>query len=136
MNQFNALHGEELNEPPIEWNIRLPETHLKSRTSPTKNSPVVSAIMVGINNHAIDNGDVKVQPSEFPVNLTPNKFQIQTPLLLNQLMMMEWNISCNYSTQNIMKTFWMLTSRCFMLYWWLPLLQNFIQFLLCCFINM
>ena len=29
----------------------------------------------------------------------------------------------------------MLTSRCFKLDWWSPLLQDFIQYLLCCFIN-
>ena len=35
-----------------------------------------------------------------------------------------------------MKIFWMLTSRFFKLYWWSPLLKIFIQYLLCCFINM
>ena len=40
--------------------------NFKSRTSPTKNSPVVSAIMGIMNNHAIDNGDVDFHPSKFP----------------------------------------------------------------------
>ena len=35
--------------------------------SPPKISPVVSAIMGGLNHHAIDNGDVEVHPSEFTV---------------------------------------------------------------------
>ena len=36
----------------------------------------------------------------FQLNLTLNQFQIQTPLLLNQLMMIKWIISWNYSIQN------------------------------------
>ena len=32
--------------------------------------------------------------------------------------------------------FCMLISRCFRIYYWPPLIQNFIQYLLCCFINM
>ena len=67
MNHFNALHVEEPNDPPIEWNSQPPEYHLKSRTSPTKTIPVVSAIMGRLNHHAIDNGDVDVHPSYFPV---------------------------------------------------------------------
>ena len=70
------------------------------------------------------------------LSLTLNQFQIHTPLQLNQLMMMKWIISWNYYTQNMMKIFWMLISRCFNLEWLLPLLQNFIQSLLCCFIKM
>ena len=34
------------------------------------------------------------------------------------------------------KIFCMLTSRCFKIDWWLPLLQKFIHDLMCCFINM
>ena len=47
----------------------------------------------------------------FQFNLTLNIFHIQTPLQSNQLMMMKWNISCNYSTENMMMIFWMLNSR-------------------------
>ena len=72
----------------------------------------------------------------FQLNLTMNMFQIQTPLLLNQLMMMKWTISWNFSTHNMMNIFWVLISRCFRYYWWSPLLKNFIQYLLCFFINM
>ena len=60
------------------------------------------------------------------LNLTLNLFHLQTPLELIQLMMTEWNISWKYSTKNKMNIFWMLNYRCFMLDWWLPLLQNFI----------
>ena len=70
------------------------------------------------------------------MNLTINMLHIQTPLRLNQLMTTKWFISWNYYTQNMMMIFWMLTFRCFSLDWWYLLLQNFIQALLCCFINM
>ena len=48
------------NEPPREWNIQPPAAHFKSRNSPPKTSPVISAIMGRMNHYAIDNGDVKV----------------------------------------------------------------------------
>ena len=66
MNQFNALNVDEPTYPPREWNIQPPEYYFKSMTSPPKNSPVVSAIMVRLNHHSIDNGDVEVHPSGFP----------------------------------------------------------------------
>ena len=68
MNKFNALHGDETNEPPRERNIQTPEAHFKYRTSPYKTNPVISAIMGRLNHHAIDNGDVKVPNSDFPVD--------------------------------------------------------------------
>ena len=67
MNQFNALHGEEPNEPPRVWNSQPPAADFKSITSPPKTSPMFSAIMGILNNHAIDNVDAGVHPSEFPV---------------------------------------------------------------------
>ena len=67
MNQFNALHGEEPNEPPREWNRHPPEAHFKSSTYPPKTSPVVLAIGVILNHRPIDNGNVEVHPSEFLV---------------------------------------------------------------------
>ena len=70
------------------------------------------------------------------LNLTLNLFQILTPLRLNQLMMMKWKISWNFSTHNMIQIFWMLISICFRIYWWYPLLQKCIQSLLCCSINM
>ena len=62
INQFNALRGEDPNEPPKECNIQPIESQLKSRTSSTNTSPLVSDIMGKINHHAINNGDVEVHP--------------------------------------------------------------------------
>ena len=67
MNKFNDLHGEESTEPPIDSNIQTPEAHFRSRNSPPKTSPVVSAIIGRLNHCAVDNSDVEVHPSEFPV---------------------------------------------------------------------
>ena len=72
----------------------------------------------------------------FHLNITLNLLQIQKTLRSNQLMIMKWTIYWNYSTHNMTMIFWMLTSRCFRLDRWSPLLKNFIQSLLCCFINM
>ena len=58
MNQFNALHGDEPKEPPREWNIQPMAAHFKSRSSPSRTNPVVSAIMGKLNHHAIDNVDI------------------------------------------------------------------------------
>ena len=71
----------------------------------------------------------------FQLNLTLNLFHIQKPIWSNKLMMMKWTIYWKSFTQNTMTTFWFLNSRCFNLDWWLPLHQNFIHSLLCCFIN-
>ena len=60
-------HGGEPTEPPREWNSQSPESYFKSKTSPPKNSPVVSDIMGRLNHQATDNGDVDVHPSELPV---------------------------------------------------------------------
>ena len=54
----------------------------------------------------------------FKMNLTPNQFQIQTPLQLNQSIIMKCIISCNYYINNRMKILWMLNSICFKLDWW------------------
>ena len=75
MNQFNALHGKEPSEPPREWNIQLPSAHFKPRNSTKKTSHVVSDIMGGLNHHSIDNGDVEVHSSEFPVELNSESVQ-------------------------------------------------------------
>ena len=72
----------------------------------------------------------------FQLNITLNLFHIQTQLLSNQLMIIKWTISCNYYTQNMMIIFWMLTSRCVRLDWWLLILHNCIHSILCCFRNM
>ena len=62
MNQFNALHGDEPTDPPRECNSQPPENHFRSRTSPPKTSPVVSAITGILNHHCINNGGVEVHP--------------------------------------------------------------------------
>ena len=72
----------------------------------------------------------------FLLDLTLNMFHIHTPLWSNQLMMIKCNIYCNSSTQNMMMIFWILTSRCFGICWWLTLLKNVMQSLLFFFINM
>ena len=65
-NQLNALHSEEPNEPPREWNIQPPAAHSRSITYPDNTIPMVSDITWIFNHHAIDNGDVEVHPLEFP----------------------------------------------------------------------
>ena len=64
MNQFNALHGDELKDPPREWNSQPPAAHFKSRSSPSRTNHVVSAIMGKLDHHSIDNGDIT---SDVPV---------------------------------------------------------------------
>ena len=63
MYKFNALHGDEPKEPPREWNIQPLTAHFKSRSSPSKINPVVSAIMGKLNHHAIYNGDINSEVS-------------------------------------------------------------------------
>ena len=67
MNQFNAINGEDSTNPPIECNIQPPELHFKPFTCPPKTSPVISAIMGVLNHHAVDNGDVNVYTSDYPL---------------------------------------------------------------------
>ena len=67
------------------------------------------------------------------LNITMNLLQIQTPLQSKKFMMMKWTIYYNYSTNNMMMIFCMLNYRCFRLEQWSPLLQSFIQSLLCFF---
>ena len=67
MNKFNVLHGEGPKEPPREWNSQPPAAHFKSRTSTSRTNPVISSTTGKNNHHAIDNGDVKITTSDFPV---------------------------------------------------------------------
>ena len=57
-NKLNALHGEETNEPPIQWSRKTPAAHFKYRTSPPNTSPVVSSTNGKLNHRGNDNGDV------------------------------------------------------------------------------
>ena len=79
MNKFNALHGDEPKEPPRECNSQPPAAHLKSRSSPSITNPVISAIMGKINHRAIDNGDVKVPTSDFPVKFISLALRSEEP---------------------------------------------------------
>ena len=63
MNQFNALHSKEPNEPPRAWNSQPPEDQFKFRTYTTNTSPMISAFTGRLNHHAIDNSYVEVHPS-------------------------------------------------------------------------
>ena len=67
MNQFNDLHGDEIPELKREWNIQPPESQFKSCNCPLKTSTVVSATMWRLDHHDIDDGDVEVHPSYFPI---------------------------------------------------------------------
>ena len=67
MNQFNALHGDEPDEPPRECNRQPPAAHFKYSTFTSKTNPVVSDIMGRLNYNTIDNGGVKVTTSQFTV---------------------------------------------------------------------
>ena len=89
MNQFNDINGDKQNEPLREWNIKPPVANFKPRNYPYNTSPVVSAIMGRLNNHSIDNGDVKVHTNIFQLNLSLNQFQIHAPTQLNQFMMIK-----------------------------------------------
>ena len=82
LNQFNSLRSNESTETPREWNIQPPAAHLKSRTSPPKTSTEVSPIIGILNHHNIDNGDVEVHPSEFPVESNSEcvPYQYNTPI--------------------------------------------------------
>ena len=70
MNQLNTLNDDEKNDTPREWNILPPAINVKSRTSPPKTSPVVSAIMGRLNYHYVDNDNAGVYPSEYPFEYT------------------------------------------------------------------
>ena len=82
MNKFNVLHGGKPKEPPRECKSQPPEDHFKSRTSPSRTNPVVSAFMGILNHHAIDNGNVKVHTSDVPVDFNSESvpFPDTTPI--------------------------------------------------------
>ena len=67
MNQLNRLYGDEPTDPPIYCNILPLAVQLKSRTSPPNKSPVFFAIMGILNHHVVDNGDIEVYSSEYPI---------------------------------------------------------------------
>ena len=70
MNQFKEIHDEKPIEPPGEWNNQHSAVHFKSHTYPSKTSPVVSTLMMRLNHHEIDNGDVEVYNSDHALEST------------------------------------------------------------------
>ena len=136
MNQFNALYNDEPNEPPRECNIQPTASHFKSRTSPSNTSPVVSAIMGRTNHRAIDNGDVQVHASDFPVGFNYESVTDTDTTLIKSINDNVMDHLIDSSIQNTMKILWVFASIFFKIDWWLSLLKKFIQSLLCCFINM
>ena len=55
------------NEPPRERNSQPPEAHFKPITSHPNTTHVVSAIVGRLNHRDIDNVNVEVHPSDYPV---------------------------------------------------------------------
>ena len=93
MNQFQIHTPLQLNQfimmkwitkgPPIEWNSQPPAACFKSRSSPSRTNPVVSAIMGKLNHHAIDNGDITSDvPVESSYDSVPDPDTIQSNLLM------------------------------------------------------
>ena len=111
MNKFNALRVDEAIDPTIEWNRQTPPDHFKYRKSPTKTSPVVSAITTELIIIPLIMVVLRFTLHVLHLNLPLNLFQIRTPHQSNQVMIMKCTISWNYSTQDMMMLFWMLTSR-------------------------
>ena len=76
MNQFNELHGDKPDKPPSEWDNQTTPVDFKPLPSDPNTSPVVSNIMVRINNHAVDDVNVEVYPSyyllEYPHESIPH----------------------------------------------------------------
>ena len=60
MKQFNVLHGDEPTEPLREWNRQPPEFHFEYKTSPSKTSSVVLAIIGRIHYHYVNNSYIEV----------------------------------------------------------------------------
>ena len=65
MNQLNALHGDEPNYPPREWNYQPPAVHFKYRTYSPKPIPVVLGIMGRLNTHDVGNDGIEIYPSKY-----------------------------------------------------------------------
>ena len=79
------MNGEETTDPPREYNSQPTAYHLKFRGPSTKTSTVVSDIMERLNNHTIDNGDVEVHSSEFPVEFNLESVTDKDPTLIESI---------------------------------------------------
>ena len=102
MNQFNALHGDEPNEPPRSWNSQPPAAHFKSRSSPSRTNPVVSAITGKMNHHAIDNGDIT---SDVPVESSYDSVTYPDTTPIKSIDDDEMDHLLEFFTQNMMMIF-------------------------------
>ena len=69
------------------------------------------------------------------LNLPLTLFQIRTTLQSNKLIMLKLTNYWNYSTHSTIMIFWVLASKCFRLDQWFLLPQNYIKYILCCFIE-
>ena len=65
--QYNVINGDQSPELPIEWNSQHPEVHFKPLNSDPKKIHMVSAIMGRLNINVVDNSDVEVYTSDYPL---------------------------------------------------------------------
>ena len=136
MNKFNAINGDEKNEPLREWNSQTLVAHFKSRTSPYKTNPAISDTKGILNHHAIDNGDYLVHPSYFPVEFNSEYVSdlFNTPIISIDGDEMDHLLILFHSEDNED----ILDVDIQMLQDWLVFtsLSKLYNFLLCCFIKM
>ena len=84
MNQFNIIHDDWPTESQRDWNIQTTEVNLKYLNYTSKTSPMVLTLMRRLNNHVVDNSDVKVYNSGYALKLTHNSITgpYNTPIKL------------------------------------------------------
>ena len=70
MNKFNGIHGEEKINHQENVTENLHKFTSNTTTPPQKIIPVVSDIMGRLNHHGVDNSDVKVYTSNYPLEST------------------------------------------------------------------
>ena len=93
---------------------------------PPKTSPLVSDIMGRLNHCDIDNGNIEVHSSEFPVESNSNSVPDPDATPIKSIDDYEMDHLLKCYTQNMIMILWMLTYKCFRIDWWSPLLQTFI----------
>ena len=65
MNKSNALHGDEPDEPPIDWNSQTTSVILRSCISTCKTSPILLGLIGRLNHRADNNCGVYVYTSDY-----------------------------------------------------------------------